>query len=111
PPHPGPVVWGSAEYLFWWLSDAPMPLPLVISGGPAAGIGVQPGLGDVGRIDGFSGGRLRLGLWLDAERTWGAEVGGFLLEQKSRIEAVGEDNSPLERLAINAVTGQTFVVP
>src|SRR5439155_2043833 len=81
-----------------------------LTGGALGEIGVQTGLGDVGRFDGFSGARLRLGLWLDADRTWGAEVGGFLLEQQSRAESAGADNSSLDRIFIDAA-GRLFVVP
>src|SRR5207247_866512 len=71
-------VWGSAEYLFWWIKDTPLP-PLVTSSPP----GTLPALGRPGTTVLFggndvdneerSGGRFTLGMWLDACEHFGIE--------------------------------------
>jgi len=83
--------WGSAEYLFGWIKDAPMPVPLVTQGDPndsLPGALGQPGTQvlfgqqpvDFGT---FNGGRLSLGAWLDGCQHYGLEATGMLLEQRT----------------------------
>lgn len=73
PPPPGgdncqPRIWGSLEYLLWWVKDGPLPV-----------VQLENGL-DYGA---FSGGRLTIGGWFNANRTFGIEGSGFLLQQRS----------------------------
>ncbi len=92
--------WGRAEYLMWWVKDAPLPVPIVTAGDPNVGfdpnavntvniagaIG-QPGTtvllggGDISSRM-FSGLRLTLGGWADDERFLGVDVSGFALERR-----------------------------
>ena len=88
--------WVGAEYLLWWIKNAPMPQPLVTTGSldddfPGA-IG-QPGtrvLFGESDIDfgAFSGGRLSAGYWLDCEHTCAFEASGFVLEKRSPDRAI-----------------------
>jgi hypothetical protein len=84
-------VWGSTEYMLWWVKNAPLPIPLVTAGNPndnnPGAIG-QPGtrilLGDSSAGFGtFSGMRVTLGAWLDSGATIGIEGSGFVLERRS----------------------------
>jgi hypothetical protein len=97
-----PRVWASAEYLLWWLKDAPLGAPIATRGSltdafPGA-LG-QPGTHVIspGRLDfaPFSGSRITLGGWLNDDRTIGIEGSGFLLESASaRYFTGGATGSP-----------------
>jgi Putative beta barrel porin-7 (BBP7) len=86
---PSDRVWFTGEYLFWFLKDAPVPVPLLTTGPTASG-GV---IGKTGtavafganhlNYDTLNGMRLGTGVWLNDEHTIGLEGGGFLLEQGS----------------------------
>lgn len=89
-PYPAASVWGGAEYLLWWINDAPVPVQLITSNNNAPATVGQPGtevLFGLGSphgtpFGGFSGARLTLGGFL-GDGQLGAEVSGFLLEQRS----------------------------
>jgi hypothetical protein len=85
--------WVNAEYLLWWVKNAPASVPLVTRNNDPTTIGAltDPGttifLGagsnrDIG-FGLFSGARLTAGTWLDDEQRFGFEGGGFLLERRS----------------------------
>jgi hypothetical protein len=84
-------IYGSVDYLLWWMRRGPVATPLVTTGpesDPAAGTLGRPGtrvlFGDDGIDFGsFSGVRLGLGLVLDREGFWTLEGSGFLLEEGS----------------------------
>jgi Putative beta barrel porin-7 (BBP7) len=87
-PHGGRL-YGSAEYLLWWIS--PGPAPVLFSTGPAtstnpAALGF-PGNGPTfgGPLDygAFSGGRFTLGYWFDPCQTWAVEGRFFFLGQQT----------------------------
>ncbi len=91
-----PCFWASAEYLLWWVKNAPEPTPLVTTGSLA---GVNPGalndpttrvlLGGTNENYGpFSGFRATLGGWLDTCETFGLEGTGFFLGQRSTNASV-----------------------
>jgi hypothetical protein len=80
----------SAEYLMWWVKNAPMPVPLVTTGDPS-----DPALGALGgkttqilyggdnqRLGMFSGLRVTAGAALSDDGTVGIEGSGFVLEQR-----------------------------
>jgi hypothetical protein len=90
--------YGSAEYLNWWVKDAPLRVPL-ISTGPASnlngdlfnsnstivyGAPQSPGVGGRDHQDfgSFSGGRLTLGYRIDPVTGFGVEASGFGLQSK-----------------------------
>jgi len=102
-------VWGSVDYLLWWVKDAPSNFPLVTTttNFSTTAAGVPPG--SLGRPDTvvlyggspinlgtFSGLHAVLGGWIDPEGTFGVEVGGFLLEQRTSLFSAngGTNGSP-----------------
>jgi hypothetical protein len=91
-------VWGSAEYLFYWVRSAPLSVPTLTTFGPntpSATTGFGGALGVQGTTvvspdhfsyDPLSGGRVLIGAWLDNDRLFGVEASGFLTEtQASRF--------------------------
>ena len=75
--------WAQVEYLFWWLRNAPLPVPLVTTGNPNVGfdpnhvntVNTAGAIGQPGtqilfgeesiHEQGFSGMRLTVGGWVD----------------------------------------------
>jgi hypothetical protein len=101
------------EFLWWYLRQERVP-PLLTTG-PAASQGIlgQPGTqilyGDEkikSRHDRFIGFRGTVGLWLDEEQTWAAEVRAFILERDSSNFTIKPTGQFLARPYINATTGQ-----
>jgi hypothetical protein len=85
----GGGLYGSAEYLLWWVKQTRLP-PLVTSGsasvatsGPLGGLQTNVLFGgrDVGGQP-YSGGRFTLGFWVGDDQAFGVEGGYFLLEQR-----------------------------
>ena len=100
-PQPGPRFWLDADYLMWWISKGPMPVPLVTTGSPndfAPGVLGQPStavlMGNQSMNYGtFNGLRLNAGVALDADNRFGIEGSAFWLEHRaiqSRLQ--GDDN-------------------
>lgn len=94
-------IWGSGEYLLWWIKSGSTP-PLVSLGDPSdpfPGSLGQPGTqviyGGNGALDygTFSGLRATLGGWLDADGVLGVEGNGFLLERRPIRFVAGSDSS------------------
>jgi hypothetical protein len=111
-----PRVWGSAEYLLWWLSPANVS-PLVTTGNP--GDAVPGALGQAGTrtlfgngpIDygSFSGMRVNLGYRFGENGCWSVESSGFLLEHRSVHFAAASDaagNPPLYVPVTSAINGE-----
>ncbi len=114
-----PRVWGSADYLLWWVRKAEVP-PLVVTGSPFdlfPGALDQPGTrilfgNDGPRYGAFNGLRLDLGAWLDDEESLGVEAGGFVMERRSvQFNARGDANGQpfLAAPFVNALTGNQNV--
>ena len=108
------LIWGSAEYLLWWVEGQKVPA-LVTTSAPGAapaeaGVPGLPGtsvlFGDRTFHDGArSGVRLTIGTWLDGCRTCG--VGGefFILCNQTEDFALGSSSFPiLARPIFNTVT-------
>jgi hypothetical protein len=119
PYEPPTRVWGSAEYLLWWARHGNVP-PLVVTGSaadPFPGALDQPGtrvlVGGQGLDYGaFNGLRLNLGAWVDPERRFGVEAGGFAFEHRAlHFSAQGDANGQpfLGTPFINALTGNQNV--
>jgi hypothetical protein len=105
-------IWGSAEYLLWWVKNNNLSSPLqnttsnpnatdVNGNNVAAGLGrdgtsVLLGNGDI-RYGALSGMRLTVGSWLDTEGTFGIEARGFFLGQGRfrATRASGANGSPV----------------
>lgn len=108
--------WVSLEYLLWTQSGMDLP-PLVTRSGAGtsrANAGVL-GLnstdvlfgGDEVLDDGFSGGRLRFGFWLDKCQTWGVGAEYFELGQESVSFSRRSTGNPiLARPFFNTLTGR-----
>ena len=105
----GPRIWGSSEYLLWWVKSAPLPVPVATTGDPAQGFlagaigrpGTQVLLGnhDVD-FGAFSGGRATLGGWLDRDHFFGIEASGFLLQHKTATFVASSSPGSLPVLAV-----------
>jgi hypothetical protein len=110
-----------AEYLLWWIKDAPS-VPLLTTGDQAtSGLTTgQIGNGDTTVLLGrsrfgypaFSGLRLTADYWLHAEQAFGIQASGFLLEQRAKFQSAASDaqgNPVLARPIIDAATGTESV--
>ncbi len=111
----GMGLYGSAEYLLWWLSGSKLP-PLVTTGPATFPVGFlgNPGVtilfGNSTVDQGpFSGGQFLVGYWLDCDRKTGVEVSGFFLGQQSRTDSFNSMQFPvLTRPFVNANENTPF---
>ena len=99
------VIWGSAEYLLWWVKNQPQSVPLVTTG-DTTGLGTLGSPGTTVLFGGsgidynaFSGGRFTIGMGLgqDGNANWGVESTGFFLEKRvvNFTATSGENGIPL----------------
>jgi hypothetical protein len=104
-PAPTQTIWFSAEYLLWWTSAAPNPVPLVTTF--PAGTAALPGFALPGAIGGpgtqfvfggesidtgdRSGGRFTLGGWLNPQQTVGLEGSYFFIARRAVTQTVSSD--------------------
>jgi hypothetical protein len=117
--------WASGEYLLWWFKGGPTP-PLVTTGNPAnplAGtIGVNRALTDTTILFGataidyqaLSGLRATIGGWIDSDRCFGVEGGGFYVPKKTVGFSASSDaggNPPLFVPVFVANAGMEGVFP
>lgn len=115
-----PRAWFDGEYLLWFTNGQPARYPLVTTGAPSEGgvLGAPTTTilaGGSGRDLGYNamnGFRLSGGFYGDADRRFGFEMSGFMLEQASNIQSFGVTGSPglsgiptLARPFIDSVTG------
>lgn len=109
--------WFRPEALLWWTKDAPIAQPIVTTGSTsdaAPGAVGQPGtqtlFGGGNASFGYVAGiRLESGVWLDARRRFGLEVGYFALIQQSRQFSDQSDtfgDPVIARPTINAQSGR-----
>jgi len=119
---PGPGTypfWVTAEALWWWIKDGPVPFPLVTSGPEASrGISGLPGVqGVLGTVDidfeGVLGGRFSVGAWLEPSQLIGFEADFLVLEDRLhsyQASSTGEAGSAvLARPFVDAQTGESTV--
>jgi hypothetical protein len=120
-------VWARSEYLLWWVKNAPLPVPIVTTGDPATGFPLLNTAGGIGQpgtqvllgnstqsFGAFSGMRLTVGGWIDADRKIGIEGSGFLLEQRTSRFVAGSDangNPPLYFPRFNSNAGFEDALP
>jgi hypothetical protein len=93
-----PAFWVRGEYLAWWITDGPVPFPLVTTA-PAGSFGFLDdpdtrvlfgGDQDYGTL---SGARISMGGWLNYNRTFGLEASGFVFAKTSNgFSAESEPN-------------------
>ena len=107
--------YGSGEYLLWWIDG--MGTPPLVTTSPSgtvqdeAGVLGQPGTsilfgGSNLEMDGSSGGRFSLGMWLDPCHSRGVEASYFTLgTQTMTYGASGSDYDILARPIYNTVDG------
>ncbi len=108
-------LWGTADYLVGWVRGDSLP-PLVTTspaGTAQASAGVLGGNTSVlfgaanANTQARSGVRAGLGYWLDADRTYAVEAGGFLLASSGTSFAASSDGTRiLARPFTDATTGQ-----
>lgn len=95
-----PRYWVQGDYLHWWLRDAPLP-PLVTFVSNPLGVALPEVAGSLGsngsqvvspdKFDygAFSGARLNVGKWLDANTHLGVEATGFYLFEQTASFSIG----------------------
>ena len=115
PAAPPTTFWAEADYLLWRVKGDSLPALVTTSppGTPQAGAGVAgtPGVltlfGGSGVNDDFrSGGRIRVGSWLDCNQTLGVEASFFMLANSSSgFDAASSGNPILARPFLNTMTG------
>jgi hypothetical protein len=114
-----PHWWASAEYLLWWVKSQPTRAPLLTTGARGEGgvIGRPTTRVLVGDCDYgyglFSGFRVTGGYFKDADRRYGLELSGFLLEQNVvEFFAVSDPNGVpvIARPFVDAGTGSQGVL-
>jgi hypothetical protein len=93
-------LYGSAEYLLWWIRDTRVPPLITTSPVASQGILGMPGTaillgGSPLNNDERSGARVTLGYWLDACKTWGIEGSAFFLEDKNVSSTFSSNEFPL----------------
>jgi Putative beta barrel porin-7 (BBP7) len=117
-PGPNERFWIGGGPLVWRIRKADAPGPLVTQGTAAGGgalgqpdtrvlFGNQPL-----DFDTFIGARAEAGMWLNCQHTWGAEVGGFILEQRGLGATFASDPNGVPLLArpvTNAITATPLV--
>jgi Putative beta barrel porin-7 (BBP7) len=107
-----PRIWGSVDYLLWWVRPQTVSVPLVTTGNPndkTPGALDNPGTkvlfgGNNLDYGAFSGIRTTVGMWLDSSSTIGIEGSWFQLEQRSTHFGVASDmtgNPPIYMPTIN----------
>jgi hypothetical protein len=106
-------IWGSSEYLLWWVRDAHT--PLVTTGDPALAAAAGTVIGTLGTpgtrplnsgsqdYGAIPGGRLTFGSWLDCENSVGFEASGFLMGTRSSTFAVRSDAAGSPAISIPAI--------
>jgi hypothetical protein len=110
PPLPcGPRLWLGADYLLWWVDDAPL-VPLVTTGAPtdpAPAVLGQPGTvvlygNERADFSSFSGIRATAGGWFNNTQTFGMEASAFLLDRRTTgFQAVSDaTGSPILAIPI-----------
>ena len=118
PYQPRYQIWGSSEYLLWWVKSNPLSTPLVTTTNnpnlfDASGANVAAGVGRPGTsvllggnditYNAMSGAKFALGMWLDSENTVGVEGRGFFLGQSSFQRGFGSDTNgnPVVGIPVN----------
>jgi hypothetical protein len=87
-------VYGSAEYLLWWLKDSPAPVPVLSTGRlDTPGTRVLLGGEDIDTGE-HHGGRFTLGYWLTRDQAWGLEARYFFLPESTVSKTVESSGAP-----------------
>lgn len=119
-----PRVWGSAEYLYWWVQNSPIDVPLMTQNNNPNAFGIinEPGTEIIFgagsnrnsfNFGGLNGARVTLGGWLDNSCQYGLESSGFAFPQsKSSFTASSLDgNIPVLNIPFFSIgTGENVLV-
>lgn len=116
-PCPCPYVWGSAEYLYWWVQDSPINAPLItqnnnpVSTGAIGESGTQIIYGsgsnnDKVKYNGFNGGRFTIGGWFDEYNRYGVEGSFFGLGRQLNSFSTSPSAPVVAVPFFNTETGQ-----
>ncbi len=129
PPGCGPATWVDAEFLYWWVKNAPLPAPLLTTGPGFVSSPSHPGslsspdtqiLAGNGSLDmgQFPGGRFSFGTWLSGVPHLGFDSLGleasflFLGRQTNHLEFDGGPSTAvLARPYFDTATGQETTFP
>ena len=90
--------WLRAEYLAWWVKDAPLPVSLVTTGDPNSNPGAEL-LNSNLHYGSFAGMRLGIGAWFDEYNNIGFESSYFFLGRRSTNFFVSSDDAGNPTLA------------
>lgn len=111
-----PKIWGSAEYLLWWSRAQNLSTPIVTSTTNVAAINAG-GLNDPGATvllgtNGIaypvlSGLRLTIGGYLDSEGTMGAEVRGFVMQDRTASRSFASSAAGVPQLGLPIIDNLT----
>jgi putative beta barrel porin BBP7 len=88
--------WARAEYLAYWVKNAPLPVSLV-TGDPNNP--TQELLDSSRNLGMFAGFRIGMGAWLDSDANIGVEAGFFATESRTRIFSASSDAAGAPTLA------------
>jgi hypothetical protein len=100
-------LWGSGEYLFWWIKNGRVP-PLVTVGadGVLGSPGTRPLVDNLNTDNSRQGGRFSLGYNFETVPCLGVEANYFFLSDRQLNEGFSSSGDPvLGRPFINAATG------
>jgi hypothetical protein len=87
-------LYGTAEYLLWWLKDSPAPVPIASTGRlDTPGTRILLGGRDIDTGE-HHGGRFTLGTWLTRDRAWGLEAQYFFIPQSIVSRTVESSGAP-----------------
>src|SRR4051794_24586493 len=119
--------WIRTEYLAWRVKDAPLPVPLVTTGNPAAVFPFVNTAGAIGQAGTqvlfggqelgygqFNGMRLTVGAWLGPSKNLAWETNAFFFERRSNNFQANSDaagNPPLYLPTFNVVANQERALP
>lgn len=109
-----PRIWGSADFLYLWIKDSPISVPLVTTSTNPADFGIigQPTTAVLfgnqnADFGGMPGVRLTLGGWFDQDHIIGAEATGFYLFQQNVNFSATSDAAGNPTLAVPALETTT----
>jgi hypothetical protein len=122
--------WVRAEYLFWWMRNAPLPVPIVTTGNPQVGfdpnnvntVNTAGAIGQSGtrilfgeesvRFAPFSGARIGLGVWFDDDARFGVASSGFFIERLTQNFSLTSDGTlPLYFPIFSTIAGAERAIP
>ncbi len=96
-------IWGSAEYLMWWISDGPAPPPLATTAPGSSGAFFPGALGNLDTSVALGGndidpgmqhgGRFTFGAWLTPDELFGVEANYLFLAKDVSSRSISSDGA------------------